>query len=237
MSTQLTGPSLVAAGDLTLNTATPMEIVGTRIMTPGGREFAYCKVGATALVPGTLVQSAAESTGLENLTPTNTAIGATTVTTSSTLTATANEFAGGWLIVTVTPGQGYQYKIKSHPAASSAVCTFTLEDPIQVALTAAASKMDIVANPYSGVLINPSATSGLVVGVAVYPITALYYGWIQTKGPACILSDGGTTVGLAVSASNATPGAVETLSGTQAPVGIAITGVTTAEYGLFNINL
>ena len=165
-----------------------------------------------------------------------------TITTTDTLTATANQFAGGWVVVTgeASTGTGYQYRIKSHPAASAAVCTFTLEEPIQVALTAT-TQVDIVQNPFSGVIVNPTTASSTAVGVSCGVITSGYYGWLQTRGVATVLADGGLTVGALVVASNGTAGAVEVAANAsteaQAPVGVAVTSVATTEYGAVNLRL
>jgi len=236
MATKLLPALQIAPGDLTSNTAVPMTEIGTYIVTDDGRGFRYVYAGGTALVPGKLQQAAAEVTANENLACAAAAIGATTVTTTSTVTVTANQYAGGWLVVTVTPGQGYQYKIKSHPAATAAALTLTLEDPIQVALTTS-SRVDLVANPYMGVIVNPTTATGAPVGVAVYPITANYYGWIQTHGPANVLADGAVTVGTNLVASNGVAGAVEPLAGVQASIGIAMTGIADTEYGTVFLTL
>lgn len=236
MATQLTPAIQVAPGDLTLNSTTPQVELGTYVETTDGRGFRYVLAGATALVPGKLQQSAAEATGNEDLACAAASIGATTITTTTTVTVTANQYAGGWVMVTVTPGQGYQYKIKSRPAATAAALTITLEDPILVALTTS-SRIDLCASPYSGVIINPSAASGVPVGVAVYPVTAAQYGWVQTHGPCNVLADGTVTVGTTVVASNGTAGAVEAFAGVQQVVGIAITGIATTEYGSIFLTL
>jgi hypothetical protein len=244
MSTILTAPGLVAQGDLTSNTATAQTTVGERIVSADGRAYVYARAGAVALVPGTLLQSAAEITDHQNVVPTATFSPPTNPTIPSTVTVTlgatavtANYYAGGYMIVTETPGQGYQYLILSHPAAdASATCTFTLADPIQVAVTTS-SHIDLVPNPYAGVIINPTTATSAPVGAAIYPITALYYGWIQVAGPTTLLADGTVTVGTAVVASNGTAGAVEALTGVQAPVGLALTGIATTEYGAIKLNL
>lgn len=230
MSTKLMSALTTAPGDLTSNTSTPMTSVGTLIHTDDGRSFRYVLAGATALVPGKLYQASAQVTGDQNLAVAAAAIGATTVTTTSTVTVTANQYAGGWVMVTVTPGQGYQYKIKSHPAATAAAVTLTLEDPIQVALTTS-SRIDLCQNVYSNVIVNPATASSNPVGVAVYPVTAAYYGWIQTHGPTNVLADGAITTGTQLCASNGVAGAVEPLAGVQTAVGYAINGIADTEYG------
>lgn len=242
MASQLGSDLLITALDLTANTSTQQHNLGERAVTNDGRAFRYVKAGASDLVPGKLQQSPAEITNHENLTPSAASVGDTsiTVTLGATL-ATANQYANGWAVVTVTPGQGYQYKIKSHPAAAqSASLTLQLVDPIQVALTTS-SRIDLVQNPYSGVILNPATATSAPIGVAVYPITASQYGWVQVGGPASVLADGAVTVGNLVVASNGTAGAVENAvnasTEAQAVVGCALTGIATTEYGLVDLLL
>lgn len=230
MASQLTGDLHITAQDLFTSSSVQQHGLGERAVTPDGRSYRYCLAGGTSLVPGKVYQASAEVTANQNLTPTATAAGATTLTTSSTVTVTANQYAGGFVIVTVTPGQGYQYKIKSHPAATAAAVTLTLEDPIQVALTTS-SRIDLVANPYSGVIVTPTTASSTPLGVAVYPVTNGQYGWLQVGGISACLADGALTVGTSVVVSNAIAGAVEPATGVQAPVGYAATGVADTEYG------
>lgn len=237
----LTGPVLAEYQDLFTSTTTAGGPngglnLGAKAYTGDGREFRFVLAGGTALVPGKLQQSQAETTGWENLTPTATAAGATSIVTSSTVTVAANALAGGFVFVTVTPGQGYQYKIKGNTAATAAAVTIYLEDPILVALTTS-SRIDVVASPYSSVIVNPATATGSPVGVAVYPVTAAQYGWIQVSGAANVLADGAVTVGTNLVASNAVAGAVEPATGVQALVGIALTGISDTEYGSVMLRL
>lgn len=208
--------------------------LGARIKADDGRVFRYCLAGASALVVGKLQQAPAQITDHQDMTPVAAAIGATTVTVALGATAvTANQYAEGWLVITKTPGEGYQYKISSHPAAAlSTSVVLTLEDPIQVALTTS-SRCDLVLNPFSGVIVNPATISSTPVGVAVYPIPAGSYGWIQTGGVATILADGANAVGSDLVASNGVAGAVEDAAspGAQPLVGVAVTGAADTEYG------
>lgn len=224
-----------AGQDVFTSSSTQQQELGAKLVI-GPREFRYVKAGGTALVPGKLQQAPAEVTGDQGLAVAAAAIGATSVTTTSTVTVTANQYAGGWVMVTITPGQGYQYKIKSHPAATGAVVTLQLEDPILVALTTD-SRIDLVANPYGGIVVNPTTATSAPLGVAVYPVAANEYGWIQSKGPAAVLADGSITVGTSLVASNGTAGAVEPLTGVQAIVGEALTGIATTDYGAVNLML
>lgn len=219
---------------------TPSMDLGARIKSDDGRVFRYVKAGGTALVAGKLQQSPAEITDHQGLTPVAASIGATTVTVTLGSTAvTANQYAQGFLVVASADGAGYSYKISSHPAAdASATVVLTLEDALIEAITTS-STIDLVLNPYAGVIINPTTLSSAPIGVAVYDIPAASYGWVQTKGPAPVLADGTNAVGADVVASNGTAGAVEDAAspGAQPLVGRCLTGAATGEYGMVLLQL
>lgn len=225
-------PATAPQGPYVAGSSTQDIQLGAKFVDQNGNAYRYCLVGGTALVPGKLYQAPAEITNHQNLTPAAAAIGATSVTVTLGATAvTANQYSGGYLVITVTPGQGYRYLISSHPAASGgATCVLTLADPIQVALTTS-SRCDMVLNPYSSVIVNPTTASSTIVGAAIYPAAASTYAWVQTGGIAVLLADGALAVGTNVAASNAVAGAVEAATGVQALVGIAVTGVADTEYG------
>jgi hypothetical protein len=229
----------ISPQDIFSYTSTQQADLGAIAKTADGRTFRYVKAGGTALVVGKLQQNAAETTAWENLTAVAASVGDTTIASTSTVTLTANQLAGGFAIITVTPGVGYIYQISGHAAYSAAAPTLALTDPIQVALTTS-SRIDLVPSPYSAVIVNPATATGAPVGVAVAPITASYFGWVQSGGIAAVLADGAITVGTNVIASNAVAGAVEPGADTadlQATVGTAFTGIADTEYGAVNLLL
>lgn len=237
----LTGPVLAEYQDLYSSTTTQGGPngglnLGAEATSGDGRKFRFVLAGATSLVPGKLQQSQVETTAWEALNPGAVAIGATQFTTVTTVTVTVNAWAGGYVFVTETPGLGYQYKIKGNTAATSATVTVYLEDPIVIALNTS-SQVDIIASPYSGVIVNPTTATGTIVGVAQTVITNAQYGWIQTSGPANVLAQGTVVVGEEVGASSTTAGAVVATSGVLADVGVAITGITSADYGAVMLNI
>lgn len=221
---------------------TPQHQLGSIGHAADGRKFRYCKNNATnAMVAGTLQQNSAESTTNESIVTAATSIGATSVTTTGTVTMTANQYADGFMVVTgeAGTGGGYYYRIKSHPAATGAVVTVKLYDPIKVALSAT-TQVDFVPNPYNLVIINPTSATGAPLGVAMNACPASNYTWIQTGGPGIAYADasGAVTVGSIVTASNQTAGCVEDGdSDTQTIVGTAITGIAQAEFGLVNLTI
>lgn len=232
MATLLTSDPQVVAQPLFSSSSVQLHNLGERVTSPDGRSFRYAKCGGTALVPGKLYQAPAQVTNHQDLTPAAAAIGDTSVTvTLGATAATANQYAGGYLVITVTPGQGYSYLISSHPAAdSAATLVLTLADPIQVALTTS-SRCDLVSNPYRAVIINPTTASSCVAGAAVYPVAASEFGWLQVGGVAPLLIDDQTvTVGTNIAASNQAAGAVEPATGVQQIIGRAVTGGATTEY-------
>jgi len=235
-ASQLTGPVISAAQGIFSESSAAMHTVGSYIETNDGRGFRYAKAGAVGFVVGRLYQSAAEdTTNQESLTCAVNSIGDTAVVTTTTVTLAANLLAGGFMtVISGTLGVGYTYKIKSNTAAAGAVVTFTLADPIQVATTGTVI-VDVSPNPYSGVIITPAGTAtSAAVGVSVYNGTALYYGWVQTHGPASVLCSTTITVGNSVTPINATTAGAATVAtnGVKAPIGYALTGIATTDCGL-----
>jgi hypothetical protein len=234
MPSRISSDLLINPGDLTYNFADANQTnLGARGIDQAGNAYRWCLAGASALVPGKLQQAPAQIANHQNLTTATAAIGATSVTvTLGNTAATANQYAGGWIVITAGTGASYRYLISSHPAANAlATLVLTLSDAIVVATAVADSKSDLQANPFSGVILNPATASSAPVGAAVTAITAAFYGWVQTRGVAALLADGAITVGTALVASNGTAGAVEPAAGVQAPVGTSLTDIDTTQYG------
>jgi hypothetical protein len=232
-ATPLAGSPQVIAQSIYSESSVQMQNVGALAHTNDGRAFRYCKVGATALVPGQLYQASAEdTTNFQNLTVTAPTAGDTSIVTTSTVTLTVNQLSGGLCVIsTASTNLGQTFRVRGNTAATSAVTTVYLDDPVMYTPTGT-TKIDLAPNPYSAVVVNPTTATSCPVGAALYKVTALYYGWLQTHGPVALLADGGITVGTSLCASNGTAGAVEPLAGVQAPIGYALTGIATGEYGL-----
>lgn len=233
----LSGIPLIYGIDPHSEETTPSHQLGAIGMTSDGRKFRYSRAGASALVAGNLLQARAEATDSQDLALAAAAIGATSITTTTTLTTTANEFANGYMVVTVTPGLGQVLKIKSNPAVTSAAMTFTLQDPLVVALTTS-SRVDLVHNPYDSVIQWPATETGAAVGVAMTAVAASSYSWIATGGVASVLQEGATAVGAQVHASTGTAGAVIDDPAIATPyVGVAMTGIASGENGAIFLRL
>lgn len=228
----------VIGSSLFTNSSIPQHSLGTKVTDGGGREFRYVKTSA-AIAAGKLVGTLTENATEHSLAPHHDyAIGATVVEVTTGGTVVANAYEGGYLVVTNTPGLGMMYEISHHAGRTgSGVLDIYLKDPLKVAITTAASKIDLVGNPYNGVMtwVDGSGTeTGSPVGVSTYALDSGYYGWVCVHGAASCLADGTLTIGHGVVASDATDGAVEvaTAASTEAlcPVGYALTSGTTTEY-------
>jgi hypothetical protein len=234
MATILTSDSQLVPQGLTEYSSVQLAPLGSKAVTSDGRIFRYCKVGATALVPGKLYDGNVTVANHQNLAVTAVAaIGATSVTcTLGATAATANQYANGILVVNDETGQGHSYLIKSNPAANlSASIVITLSDPLIVALDTT-SEVSLMLNPYQGLTLHIAGTeTGIPVGVGVTPVTALYYGWIQTRGMVSCLSDATpATVGAAVAASTTTDGSTTLGTGVLCPIGYAPILQVSTEY-------
>jgi len=171
--------------------------LGTKLV-QGERVWRYCKNGTTALTTlGVPIMSQARAHAEQDddidVGAAGAAIGAFVVP----LTGTANldtspndetnAFAEGYLYVNDEAGEGQMYKIKSNEAfVTTAVVNFTLYDPLTVALTTA-SQVGLIRNPYDRVLATTAPLTGVPVGVPNMGITASYYFWSQTGGPAAVV--------------------------------------------------
>lgn len=239
--TSLAGPQITPGQDILVDSTTATQTLGTYIETADGRGFRYAGVGAVALVPGKMYQGPAQDTTNQNpsggLAVAASAIGATTVTLTGSLTLAANLMAGGLLSVNVTPGQGYTYRIKGNTAVTAAAnCVVTLDDPLLVALTTS-SKVVMTIHPYNGVVVAPTTLTGAPVGIAPAIVAATDFGWLQTKGVSAYLNDANTAIAKSLMCSTNTAGALMTATAGNIVVGYVVgTGVTT-EYDLCYLSL
>lgn len=239
MASKLTSGAEAISQPLFSSSSVQQMSLGATVHSDDGRIFRYVKAGGTALVPGKLQQAAAVVANHQNIAvAAAAAVGATSVTvTLGATAATKDQYAGGTLVVSDAAGEGHTYLIKSHPAAiSGGSLTLTLEDPVVVALTTS-SEACLMPNIYNGVIVNPTTPTNVPVGVAIYPITASEFGFIQTRGPVSCLNDSGTAVGLGIAPSQAVAGAVKTQAATLHCLGSALQAGVDTEYRTVFIGL
>lgn len=240
------GPlSLVANGTFQTSTdASLATLVGTRFDTSDGRELMLVKAGAVAVVPGKLYQDAALVANHQNLAVTaytaysnNGNVPAKVTVTLGATAATANQYAGGFLVVNDNNGEGQTLRIASHPAADSAgSLAVTLEDGPTTAITTA-SEVCLIPPHGKDIIVTPTTLTGALAGVALYNIAAEAYGFVTTKGLTSCLADGVIGIGSAIGPSNAVIGAVEVGVLAQGIIGNAAQAGVDTEYRTVFVNL
>jgi len=218
--------------------------IGTKREFEDGRVFRYSSFAA-AVNAGILVSQDVSATSIVESDGklTAAAIGATEViyTDSGTVgSATANQYAGGYLHITDDAGEGYQYRIKSNTAASSNAVTFTLYDGLVVAVTTA-TDVAVTGNLYNQVratdFTNGAKVDCTVAGVTARSFTSGYYGWIQTAGVATVLSDGDIAYGAMVAGSDGVAGAVHAADTDSTEIVVGYSTMLSDDTGHVGVNL
>ena len=202
---------------------TPLHRLGQLSTDGAGNRYRYVKNGGSVLVTGNLLQEPAEDTQFVAMAVNATsAIGAKTISvTNGTTTVTANMFDDGILTIASGTGTGQSFRILSHTTGvSGATIVYTVDRGVKIALTVAGSStVSVRKNPYNGVIQYPVTTqTGGAVGVALYAMTASYYGWVQSGGDCPCLFDTGTNSSNGVSGvgpSSAVAGSVKPQTGSE----------------------
>jgi len=239
-----TGPlALVANGLFQTSTDASLDtLVGTRFDLSDGREVILVKAG-DAVAAGKLYQDAAIVPNHQNLAVTayqaysaNGNVPAKVTVTLGATAATANQYAGGFVVVNDNNGEGQTLRIASHPAAdASATLALTLEEGATVAITTASEVCLLPAHGYN-VIIQPTTVTGAQVGVGLNTIAAGAYGFLVTKGIVSCLAGGAIGVGLGISVGSVA-GSVSVAAATTARLGFAAQAGVDTEYRAVFIDL
>ena len=192
--------------------STPKHAIGEKVELADGRCFRYVYTAA-AINPGLLVSQDVSATAIVEsdgkLTAASAGATEVTYTDSGTVgSATADQYAGGYLHITDDAGEGHQYRIKSNTAASSNAVTFTLYDGLVVAVTTD-TDVGVTGGLYYNVVGATAGTDGIIAGVTTRGLTSNYYGWVQTAGIATVLADGSIAIGDNLTLSDGVAGAVQ----------------------------
>jgi len=214
-SGHIQGPSDGVGQGLYEESSVQLGRVGALRELNDGRRFRYAYF-ASATNAGLLVSQDVSATAVIEVDDkaTAAAIGATQVilTDAGTLgSATADQYAGGYLHTTDDAGEGYTYRIMGNTAASSNAVTFSLYDSLVIALTTA-SDVAITGSLWYNVHGATAGTDYLASGVTNRVMQANYYGWVQTTGVCTVLADNADSTILAacdVTLSDGVAGAVQ----------------------------
>ena len=187
-------------GQEKIETSSQKQKLGTRAVTPDGRVFYYAENSGSAITTAGQIVDGIAAVGAHDmdLAAAATSASALSFTSGTSLTVTKNQYKDGYVYFNDGPGQGEVYRIKENTAVSSATgLKITVDEPdgIRTALTTS-SLFGLMYSPYKDVKIldgDGTMTTG-PLGVTTIPVTADYFCWIQTAGPAAVLS--GAVVGI-----------------------------------------
>lgn len=208
-----------APGDVFFTSQTPQATVGSRYVSEDGRVYRYAQFDpANNLVAGNLLQGVIPVLNHQHLTVTT---GATAgmgslgqlpsiVVTLGATAGTAGFYSNGYAVIDSGSGHlGQTYSILANTtAASSGTMIVYLGEPLVTAITAGTDTISLVPNQYNGVIQMPTTVTGVAVGAAVIAGTAGWYGYVQTRGIASVLSDALVAAkGQAIAPSTTTAGA------------------------------
>jgi hypothetical protein len=201
-------------------TTAKKQKLGTR-MQIADTEYVYASTGEAVLAAQLLEGAANISTEDEDMAIATTAAGATAVTVTFRASVDKDEYADGFLFVNNGggAGDGFRYKIKSHPAGTAVAVTLDHEDGLITALTNGTDVVGAAKPLTSGVLTSNTTAVNAAVGVAMNDIASGSYGWLQVRGQGVCLIQGTPGAGLGIMRSNGTPGAVELADGSLQDVG------------------
>jgi len=221
------------------------QLVGQLAQTADGRTFRYANAAGT-LVAGRITEALAITANYANRAlTTSAAANQNQVTIVLGTTATADQFAGQYLVVNDNTGQGQgAYYITGNTAATagnSNTTVVTLKGNLNVAVssTATATDVTIIPNTYSAVIEHTAVITLVTAGAPVIAVTSGNWHWQQTGGMASILSDGTITKNAEGIPSDATAGAVEIRVDATVikAVGYAPEATTTTDYTPFVLTL
>ncbi|MDE2015922.1 MAG: hypothetical protein KGI72_05365 [Patescibacteria group bacterium] len=242
-----TGPlSLTASGTFQQSTdGNLLTLCGTRWDLEDGREVVLVQANSSAdLAEGKLMQDAALVANHSDLAVTATQaysnngnVPATVTVTLGGTAVTAGQYAGGYAVVVDGAGAGQTLQIANHPAqaTTNGNVVITLADAPNTALDTT-SKVSLVPQPGTGVIINPTTATNTPRGVTLYPITKSSFGFLISKGTVSCLADSTAPgVGTPISPSVNTAGAImqtayATNVVTEAVIGRAIYATVSAKY-------
>jgi hypothetical protein len=196
------GSGILAAGtsqDTYAASATQNYALGSPRDFSDGRRFRYAQAGASNITRALMQQSAALNTFFSDITQTGHAqvAGATAITILCTTgsAVAANYFAGGKLLVTTGTNKGDTYPVVSSALeGTDTLMDLVLGEPLRNAI-AATDKVTLIPNRWSNTIVVPATTAtGAPAGVPAVDVTAAYFYWAQTRGPAAMIVDTGDTL-------------------------------------------
>jgi hypothetical protein len=249
----IVGQTQIGGGvDLYSSSTEPSFAVGTAFMRSDGNVFRFGHFGAAtnrgAAVATDISESCLADTDNAVIAPASAvAVAGETMKPGAigshyfemTLAATtADQYAGGYVVITDDTGEGYTYRVKGNTATDNPATgniRVELYDRLQVALDATS---DVAINGCRWANLEGATTTDYdVCGVSMETQAAADYGWVCSKGVVGYLDSGGCTAGQAI-APSATAGALaDAAAATENIVGICLIAGDDTGHSVGRINV
>jgi len=225
---------------------TQLATIGSKLRMNDSREFIYSKNGSAEIGHALMAQAeAATSQWYDQL---QTAYGwtageqANTVLITAGSTPAANEWAEGWMFVNVGTGLGYTYKILNNTShATIPTVTIAEVDGVVADIPAASEVTILKSNFQDTILVATGGLTAIAIGVPLITVTAEYYYWSQTKGPAAMIvdTDESLTIGLPVAcpATCAVAGAIGPAVTLEPHYGVCMRVGAAGQLAMINLDL
>jgi len=191
---------LKAASDLFHPTADQKYPIGALYTDRDGGKYRYCKDSGTGITKALMAQSPVVTATLEDELQTAYGVAVNAVKFDCLVTTASgladHDLIDGWMLVNQGSGAGDMYLIKDNIwTTSDTVLNIEIADTggIRTAI-AATDNITLVKNKYRDVVVAPTTKTGQPIGVPLVTVTASYYFWAKTKGPAPLLVDGSETL-------------------------------------------
>lgn len=226
--------------------------LGTRMVLPDGRMYAYARAGGTTLARGLLCQgkNTTDNHDTNQAVQAAAAVGSQSiVVTLGDAALTLNYYRDGYVVVNnATTPAGQLYKIaECSSAAASGTPTITFEggDTLHTAFEATTTEVGLRTNEFDGCNLWEAGTvECMIAGIPTREITADYYFWVQRRGAAGYKVKTSATLGLSLMASTGSDGSLIVWAGSAAattfevePVGYCMTVQSDGDYGLVYLTL
>lgn len=154
--------------------------IGTVRFLSNGNVYVYSQAGASDLGAG-LFNTYITTFSTAAVAPTAHPAG-TRVITATLSGVTADQYAGGKLVISAGAGIGETYDIVTNTATSGTTFTATLADPTATLWSASTTYLRFCENPYKALVVNPVDSQQRPVVVTPRPVTATYYFWGLARG-------------------------------------------------------
>lgn len=223
--------------------------LGSMGFTTDGRKFRLCSLPSTGttLATNKLIQGPTQGSYGHLGTVSAQLIGDTSITytfAGGAQTVAANFYAGGFISIVTGTGSVQQLQISGHGATTSATTiVLTLQDPVVIA-TSAAATAEVYQNPYTSPIVTPaSALTSQVLGVPAVGVTASSntgqptFFWAQSGGFATVLCQGTTGQGLGGSNSTSVAGAMMVVAATTPQLATATEAGADTLYTIWDLNI